>query len=242
MRIGIVTALAEEMTPIYETLGDTVAEGVIHGVIVKQIKNKSNVLYLATGGVGEINAATTVQMLVDLFDVDVILNFGFVGALSKNLKPAEMVIVDRVCYYQFDTSKIDGTAVGQYIGNDDIYFYLDGSLIDRVLSSLKTPYKRVTAASGDKFVASAKEKTSLVSDFGADICEMELAGLAIACRKNNVPLLSVKVVSDSADENAVSDFNAVASAGIAKYSEVMQDILDGVCGDNVPLPPVKKGK
>lgn len=48
--------------------------------------------------------------------------------------------------------------------------------------------KLVTVASGDVFVTKNDDKHRLAKEFGADICEMELAGIAIACERNNVPL------------------------------------------------------
>ena len=136
MRIGIVTAMAEETLPIYRKLGGVVEKSAIHGAHVCRIELSGNTVYLATCGVGEINAALTAQTLVDLFDVEVILNFGFVGSLNPAIGVGELVIADRVCHYQFDTSRIDGTKVGQYLDKDDIYFKLDGALIDAVLAEI----------------------------------------------------------------------------------------------------------
>lgn len=240
MRIGIVTAMAEEMLPIYEKLGNIVDQSVIHGVLVRKIQLDDNTVYLATGGVGEINAATTVQMLADLFDVEVILNFGFVGTLRSNISVGELVIAEKVCHYQFDTSLIDGTKEGQYIDKDDIYFYLDGSLIDRVLSALGKQMRKVAVASGDVFVASSEKKKLLSQKFGCDICEMELAGLAIACERNKIPLLSIKVVSDRADDGAPVSFSDVVRKGLSKYEEILPCVLKSVSGKVSPLPPIRK--
>ena len=85
MRIGIITAMAEEMLPIYLELGNVTAQSKIHGALVRKIELADDTLYLATCGVGEINAATTAQLLVDLFDIEVLLNFGFVGTLKANI-------------------------------------------------------------------------------------------------------------------------------------------------------------
>ncbi|MDE6302457.1 MAG: 5'-methylthioadenosine/S-adenosylhomocysteine nucleosidase [Clostridia bacterium] len=240
MRIGIITAMASEMKPIYKKLGTVVAESVIHGVRVSQIKLGEHTLYLATGGVGEICAAMTVQMLVDLFDVETVLNFGFVGTLRKDIKVSELVIADRVCHYQFDTSAIDGTKVGQYFENDDIYFYLDDSLITRVLAAIGKPMRRVAVASGDVFIASAEQKQRLTEEFDCDICEMELAALAIACKRNNIPLVSIKVVSDGADEGAPLSFDEIVKKGISKYEEILPAVIAAVTGEVKPLPPAKK--
>ncbi len=240
MRIGIVTALAEEMMPIYEKLGNVTAESVIHGVRISSINVNGNALYLATGGVGEINAALTAQMLVDLFDVEAILNFGFVGTLRNDIKVGELVIADRVCHYQFDTSLIDGTKAGQYLGKDDIYFYLDDALVTRTLAAIGKPMRRVAVASGDAFVAGSAQKRRLAEEFGCDICEMELAALAIACERNEIPLLSIKAVSDKADDSAPISFEEVVKKGMSKYEKILPAVLEAVTENNKPLPPVKK--
>lgn len=240
MRIGIVTAMAQETLPIYQKLGNVVDESSIHGVHIRKIFIDGNTVYLATGGVGEIRAAMTAQMLVDLFDVDVLLNFGFVGTLNPKIGVGELVLADRVCHYQFDTSAIDGTKVGQYFENDDIYFYLDSALADRVLSAIGKPMRKVAVASGDVFIAAAERKRELAENFGCDICDMELAGLALACRRNRLPLLSIKVISDKADDSAPVSFDDVVKKGLSKYEEILPSVLAAVTGSYASRPPMRK--
>ena len=240
MRIGIVTAMAEETLPILNKLGNIVAKSVISGASVCKAEYGVHTIYLATGGVGEIRAAMTAQMLKDLFDVEVLLNFGFVGALDPKLKQGELLLAKRVCHYQFDSSAIDGTVPGQYDGKADRYFYLDGALIDRTLLASRMPLKTVTVASGDVFVASAAMKKRLREDFGCDICEMELAALALVCERNRIPLLSLKVVSDSADESSPMSFPEVVAKAMTKYEELLPCIIAAVTGEVSPLPPIKK--
>lgn len=239
MRIGIVTAMAAESLPIYQKLGNVTAQSSISGAYIRKIDIGENTIYLATSGVGEIKAALAVQLLKDLFDVEVILNFGFVGALRKGLAVGELVLAEKVCHYQFDTSKLDGTEVGQYDDKEDKYFYLDASLIERVLAAVKTDIRQVTVASGDVFVGDAAEKQRLADDFSADICEMELAGLAIACERNRIPLLSIKVISDKADGSAHESFTDVLKRGLSRYEEILPTVLQAVTGAVKPLPPAK---
>ncbi len=238
MRIGIITAMAQETMPILKKLGNVTAESKIRGVHVSEISLGDNIVYLATGGVGEICAAMTAQLLADIFDVEVLLNFGFVGSLNPHIAEGELVIVDKVCHYQFDTSAIDGTKVGQYYGNDDVFFMLDSSIIDATLAAVGKDIKRVAAASGDVFIASLEKKEKLHKEFGCDICDMELAGLAIASLRNHIPLLSVKVISDRADDKAATNFETVVQRGISKYEEILPSIIAAVSGKVAPLPPI----
>lgn len=241
MRIAIITAMAEETEPILKQLGSSIKdESKISGVDVKKFELDGNTIYLATSGVGEIKAALAVQLLKDLFDVEVVLNFGFVGALNPALSIAELVIVDKVCHYQFDISVLNGIETGRYSDHEDRYFYFDKDLIARVLANVGKPIRTVTDASGDKFVSSSQDKDMLRSDFKSDICEMELAGIAIACERNNLPLLSLKVVSDKADESANVDFGEIVHEGMAKLAKILPEVFSALEGVTNPRTPARR--
>ncbi len=226
MRIGIVTAMAEETLPIIEKLGNIKSEQTIAGALVREIDYKGNNIYLAQSGVGEISAAITTQLLITVFKVDLILNFGFVGAINKDLDISELVMVEKIAHHQFDVSALENVPVGRYTNRDGIFFYTDKTLCDAVQSALPAPLRFVIDASGDKFVASKEDKTYLKEAFGADICEMECAGIALTAEKNNVPFVSIKVVSDRADEGATMSFVEVLKQGLTKYEAVLPVILD----------------
>ena len=78
MRIAIITAMAEETLPIFKKLGNVGAQNTISGVAISQIEYDGDTIYLATSGVGEIKAALAVQLLVDLFDVEAVLNLSLI--------------------------------------------------------------------------------------------------------------------------------------------------------------------
>ncbi len=241
MRIAIITAMAEETLPILEKLGNIIDQDTIAGVHIRQISWENHTIYLATSGVGEIKAALAVQVLVNLFDVETVLNFGFVGALNPSLSIGEVVVCNKVCHYQFDVTRIDtDRLVGQYGGMKDNFYRLNSELLSTVMHNIGKPLRGVAVASGDLFVAGKEQKEELYRNFNCDICEMELAGLTIACERNNIPLFSMKVVSDKADESASESFDSVVRKGMSKYEELLPSILKSVCGVVSPLPPVKR--
>lgn len=240
MRIGIITAMAEETLPVYRKLGNVVAEDCVSGVAIKQIEAEGHTIYLATSGIGEIRAALAVQLLVDLFDVEAIVNFGFVGSLNPALSVGELIVVERAVHHQFDISAVNGTPLGCYDGKDSPYFYTDKQIADKLRALLPYKLRNVVAASGDKFVADSATKAFLRDTFGADICEMEIAGICLAAERNNVPVFSLKVVSDGADEEATVSFGEVLEKGITNYEEVLPYLLKALVDEKAaPLPPAK---
>lgn len=229
MKIGIITAMAGETTPLYQKMGNATGEINVAGVTISKFDIDGNEIFLVRSGVGEIRAAMTFQLLVDRFDVDVVLNFGFVGSLDNRFDIGDIVLAEKIVHYQFDTSAIDNVPAGQYDGNDSIYFTADKALIEKVQNELSYKLPEVIVASGDKFVASKEDKEYLRT-LGAQICEMECAGLVIASQRNNVPLLSMKVISDKADESADISFAEVVRKGLTHYEQIFPSVLKAVSG------------
>ena len=220
--------MAGETTPLYQKMGKATGELNVAGVTISKFDIDGNEIFLVRSGVGEIRAAMTVQLLVDKFQVEAILNFGFVGSLDNRFDVGDIVLAEKIVHYQFDTSAIDNVPTGQYDGNDSIYFEASKDLISKVEKELGYQLPKVVVASGDKFIASKEDKEHLRT-FGAQICEMECAGLVIATTRNNVPLLSIKVISDKADESADISFAEVVKKGLTRYEEIFPSVLKAVC-------------
>lgn len=145
--------------------------------------------------VGEIAASAACQLLITKYKVDVILNFGVVGALTDKTSLMSTVLVESVVHYDMDTGVIDKLPVGRYGCFDDVAVECDKTLLKRALSVVDLPVVR--CASADKFVAEPAAKSALNTNFGAEICDMESAGVLFACKFNAVPCLLVKCISDS---------------------------------------------
>lgn len=195
MTIGIFTAMEKEARSFLKDGGYT--ETMIGGFnIYKFVLAGHNAVLCCPPSVGEIAASAACQLLISQFNVDVIFNFGVVGALTEQSSLLSTVIVKDVVHYDMDTSAADEWAtVGRYGCFDDVKVECDKILLDKALEIVNLPV--VTCASADKFVADPAQKAKLAANFGADICDMESAGILFACKFNNVPCLMVKCVSDS---------------------------------------------
>ena len=88
--------------------------------------------------------------------------------------------------------------------------------------------KTARLASGDKFISSSEVKDKLIADFDAEICDMEGAGICIIANKNGVPALSLKIVSDNADETSPADFNEIADQGTSDCAKIIVDVIDAI--------------
>ena len=152
-------------------------------------------VYVLRSGAGEIAAAAAAELLIDRYEVELIVNFGVVGGLTAEMGQTKTCVVERVVHYDFDTTEYDHCLPGQYMGYADAYLHPAPELIDRAVA-LFPELKRVTCASGDKFVAGEAAKSALHERWDADICEMEAAAVVLTCDRAQIPCLLIKTVSD----------------------------------------------
>lgn len=155
-------------------------------------------LYMLQTGVGEISAACATQFLITAFGVQAVINFGVCGKINPQYKILDTVAIKSVVHYQFDTSAIDDVPPARYLPFESEFIPTDGELLALVDEVCPDAYKAI-CASGDKFVGDEQTKSKLRSDFGADVCEMEAAGVLLTAIKNGVPALIIKSVSDDCD-------------------------------------------
>jgi adenosylhomocysteine nucleosidase len=165
-------------------------------------------------GVGKVNAARTVQMLIDFYEPWAIINTGVAGGLAPGLKIGDIILGERLVQHDFDVSPL-GYAPGQIIGvsaeKGPTFFIGDKD----ILSTLKTAVKAAAndrdvrlgcIASGDIFVSKGNLKQVLHDNFGADVAEMEGAAIAQVASAANVPFAVIRAVSDLADGSAPASF------------------------------------
>ena len=219
-RIGVVVAIElDAVLAKYGTPSETVCR---HGYTVHTYVNDDFSLFVIDAGAGEISAAAATQVLISEFDADLILNFGVVGALTEDTRTAELCIVERAIHYDFDTTDWLDLPRGQYPGYESPYLAADAALLQKALT-IKPDLKKVTCASADKFVSQPAAKAALHADYGANVCEMEAAGILLTCRRNGVPCLLLKAVSDT-----LTGGGREFMQELRRVSDICFDVLDQI--------------
>ena len=225
IKIGIIAAV--ELSSFMKKYSGRLVEEKARGFRVYSLDLGEKLLYIAQSGAGEIRAAACTQMLIDLYDVDLIINYGIVGALSKELAVANTCVVKRVVHYDMDTSAADGFEVGRYAEYDSIYLSTTAEYVAAALSA-DPSLIAVTSASGDKFIADEAGKKKLRDHFKADICDMESAAIVLTCDQNGIPNLIIKTVSDSVQGGA-EEFAACAEKAadicLAAVDKIIKEAL-----------------
>ena len=205
--IGIIGAMDAEVNTLISHLGKYTSER-FGSVTFHTGELYGKRVVVAKCGIGKVFAALCAEAMIVRYNPRLVVNTGVGGALATGLLPLDVVIADRLCQHDMDTSPL-GDPKGLVSGINLVYFEADRRAREILLSAaidMRLRARVGTVASGDRFVALAKDKAEITRDFGADVCEMEGAAIAQVCHVNETPFAVIRAISDSADGSAEMDY------------------------------------
>ena len=200
MRIGVICALEEEISLLREYF---VFEKEIRcgSIMVTEASLFSNRLFLTISGIGKTCAAIAAQALISELKCDLILNTGLAGSCDRDLHPGSAVLASGALYHDFYLTASDIGYHEVFTSDSRLNRYATG-----ILDSQNFGYSFGLVATGDCFVSDTGLKTDIISRTGCMCVDMELAAIAHVASLNSIPYLSLKIISDYADEAAEEDF------------------------------------
>ena len=230
--IGIIGAMDLEVEKLIASMKEKkVVEYARRTFYVGKLENADVVL--ARCGVGKVNAAITVQMMVDKFNITDIINTGVAGSLNEKIDIGDMVLATGAVYHDVEAVAF-GYERGQVPQMDVFEFPTDKALVDLAEESCLKVNKDIKVfkgriASGDQFIADKETKTNIKKYFSPLCVEMEGCAMAHAAYVNNINCLIIRAISDKADDSAEEDypsFEKKAAEHSAKMViEMMKNIL-----------------
>lgn len=207
VEIGIIGAMEPEVNALIGELTDRASE-TVSGITFHTGRLHGKSVAIAKCGIGKVFAALCTEIMILKYAPELVINTGVGGAIGGGLKCGDVVIADRLCQHDMDTSAI-GDPVGLVSGINLIYFDADKRAREILLASagmFNISVKSGTIATGDKFIASKEDKERIASTFSASVCEMEGCAIAQVCYVNKTPFTVVRAISDSADGEATMDY------------------------------------
>ncbi|MBO4262758.1 MAG: 5'-methylthioadenosine/S-adenosylhomocysteine nucleosidase [Clostridia bacterium] len=220
-KIGMVVAMKNEITAFLEAQNVEIGYEDAFGFEVMRFSLGGNNIICVQSGVGELCAAAATQTLIVKYGVDAMINFGVCGTLTEDLSTLDMALIKGVVYYDFDLSAIDDLPRGRYPGEPSCVIPTDAALADTV-RAIMPDIPEAICASGDKFIADENIKVRLAEEFGANVCEMESAGVLITAKRAGVPCLIIKAVSDG--KGGAEEFKALCDRAAKIYVDLVTEI------------------
>ncbi len=221
VQIGIIGAMQPEVEAIIAALDQPESE-TISGITFHTGIISGKRVAVAKCGIGKVFAALCAEIMILKYSPDLLVNTGVGGAIGGGLLCGDVVIADRLCQHDMDTSAI-GDPKGLVSGINMIYFDADMRAREILLEqgrALDLAVKSGTVATGDKFIADADDKHRIATDFNASVCEMEGCAIAQTAFVNSTPFAVVRAISDSADGEATMDYPTFLSIAAANSTKL----------------------
>lgn len=236
MPIGIMSAMHEEIHLLHEQM-IVDCETVIgmRTYYSGSLWGKEVVLVFSRWG--KVAAASTATTLIDKFGVDELIFSGVAGGIDAGLKIGDVVIGSKLIQHDMDASPLfekfeiplikkkyfdTDTKISEMLYNSASHFIVNNELEDSIRNefSLHSPsIYRGIIASGDKFVSDKLVIERLRAELPDLMCvEMEGAAVAQVCYEYGVPFGIVRIISDSADDEAHIDFIRFVDKVASQYT------------------------
>jgi len=177
-------------------------------------------------GIGKVFMAACCQTLILNFKVDRIFNIGAAGALKSGLHTGDAVLVDSAVQYDMDTTAF-GDPLGLISGINKVMFECEicpgyKELLEQRGVNTVIGHN----ATADMFCTSSEVKSKVVSEFDCTSVDMEAGALAHICFINGMPIESVKIISDGANDDSGDDYNKYTGTVGERVMELLEIRLE----------------
>jgi adenosylhomocysteine/aminodeoxyfutalosine nucleosidase len=226
MKIAIMGAMVEEITPLLEFFGtyETV-EFAKNRYYTTQYKGLE--IVLAYSKIGKVNASLTAATMIEKFGAQKLLFSGVAGAINPTLKIGDLVIATKLAQHDLDIT-VFGHPHG-FVPEGAVYVETDTALTavaKRVAQKQNLKLIDGIIATGDQFICDETKKEWIRTTFHADAAEMEGASVAVVCDALKVPFCVLRAISDAADMDAGFSFDEFLVSSAQESARFLIAMLD----------------
>lgn len=211
--VGIVIADKDEYVHIDKFIGKDASAFEIQGIFghTADIKANGHDIRVRTvcSGIGKVNAAVAATLLAD--GCDMLISAGLSGGFG-DAKKHDIVLGTKFYEHDFDLTAIGYKPAQKPGDNEPIEAARE--LNDDILK--KFPFvKSGVFVTGDSFVSSKEKHDFLKDAFNPVACDMESAAVGYVAQRFDIPFVSVRMVSDGADDDSAATYTDTLGCDVA---------------------------
>lgn len=219
--IGIIGAMPSELADIRKSLAG--AAIVKHSGIAFHINTFDGKLVInACCGIAKVNAAVCTQVMIDNFNVDAIINTGVAGGMDTSVKVCDIVVSNEVLPHDLEL---------RFLNNYPPYngvFKADEKMIDiacKTCDDFKYARHIGRVVSGESFISSKEVKKEICDKFSPLAVDMESSAIGHCAFMNDVPFLSLRCISDNADDEGEMSFDEFEKVAAKRVAEIVLEMI-----------------
>jgi adenosylhomocysteine nucleosidase len=146
-------------------------------------------------GIGERRAREIARRVFDSIPgAELVIGTGVVGALSRDLKPGDLILGDRIF-----ASSAEGESVEQVAASSDVHLHAMG----KSLSAAGIKYSIGGVLTAHRVLTGGVEKRRAYESTGALAVDMESAAIALEAAARGLPFIVMRAVFDEVDDEVV---------------------------------------
>ncbi|MEH6443000.1 MAG: 5'-methylthioadenosine/S-adenosylhomocysteine nucleosidase [Oceanospirillaceae bacterium] len=243
--ILFICALTEEKKALTDILGKAQYTQVINAQLaieVSHYQQGSLDIYICQSGMGNVNAAVQLALILSTIKIQQIVLLGVGGALHSQLNIGDMIVSNKVIQHDYYSSLAQGNFLmrpGDLIldplqaqGYDPVMHSIDSHFNLLPLTHPQVKVLEGLVASGSEFVGTAQRKQAIHQQCQhALLVDMEASAIAAVALRYSTAFLIAKTVSDKlhSDGSISNDFtnflaNASRNAAIVAQSIIEKNI------------------
>ncbi len=226
MNLLILIADIDEFDPCKKALGDIVEkEYTIKHMPAFDFSYNNHSCTAVCFGIGKVNAAIGAALCLGDKQYDGIINTGWSGAVS-GLYKGDIVVSESVTECDFDLTPL-GKKPGQKPGQAD-YIYSCHNFLYSAATSIEG-FKHGKLGTGDFFLTDAQRRNLYLELFNICAFDMESGALGAACYLlGNIPFISIRKISDNANDVGTDDYKNSVKTDITAFSDIVLRVLEKI--------------
>ncbi len=217
--IGIIVAEEKELLEVKKIINNLREKYIYEKKFyIGSIEEKEVVL--VKSNVGKVNSARVTQILIDNFDIELVINVGTAGSVDNSLEIGDVVVATELVQYDFDVTPF-GRKLGE-IENIGESIKVDEKFL-KLFDNINV--RKGIIASGDKFIVNREDKDNIRNIFKALAIEMEGASIAQVCFLDKIPFLVIRSITDKLDGSSKIDFEKFLESSSKNAANILKEIL-----------------
>jgi len=203
MKIGILCAGDREVMPFIPMIGDM---RVSEKAMLKVYEGTIECVQVAAlfSGVCRANAAMAAQILIDSYGCDAIINAGTAGGMAAEVGLLDVVVGEESVYHDVEVD-----VLAEFCPVEKLRIFRSDERLVSLARKAAAEFDHAVhfgrMATGEKFIED--EGRDAINEALAPLSvDMETAAVAQVCRRNGIPFIVVRSITDTADHKGDAAF------------------------------------
>ena len=222
--IAIIGAMPSELVDIRRILGDAEVKNISgFDFYINNYGNKK--IINACCGIAKVNAAVCTQVMIDNFRPDCVINAGIAGGMDAKIKVCDIVVSNEVLPHDLDLHFLKDYP--PYCG----IFNADEKLMEtaeKICEKNGVKSFRGRIVSGEAFITNTEVKNAIKKNFDPYAVDMESAAVGHCCYLNKMPFVSVRCISDNADDEGAMSFDEFEKIAAKRVAEIVLEMTQSL--------------